>query len=365
MSDTPSPDAGQDRNGLPGADAVEATLRMQGATDQDIKTFRRLVDYGHAENLSQAELARLVKVDAGALSKIFNGKYPTGISKIAERVEEQLADILRRKLAAERPLVDTWVFREVGLFCQATRASRGIGILTGRSHTGKTTGLKHYADRTPDTVYMRMRSGGAAGMFAKRLARACGFSDRQAYSELVDRAVGFLNPGKLLIVDEAHQTVVGRRVQTVTLGLIQEIHDESGCSVVLCATPVFREKMLDDRLRLFFEQIDNRGTLPRRLPDLAPMVDINAIIRAYGLPPAPATKLDAKDPHSPLEVVLSIREKNGLGKLVHLLSEARRIAANRREPFTWDTVLNQAATGQSWEQGDGPDEADEDGKGER
>ena len=51
-------------------------------------------------------------------------------------------------------------------------------------------------------------------MFLNELARSCGISHRKSYEQLRERLIGFFQPGMLLIVDEAHQTLIGRKLQT-------------------------------------------------------------------------------------------------------------------------------------------------------
>ena len=365
MSDKPGPDDGQPETTLPTSDAVARILRARLTPESDIEQIRWLLDHGHAHGMSQAQLARFAGLDKGTLSKVLSGTYPTSLQGIVDRIRLAREDHAARQALQERPVVQTWLLTETGKFCDAVCADESIGILTGRSHAGKTTALRHYAGTHPGVVYVRMPAGGAARIFLQDLAEACGAPVRGAYDQLRRNVLKrFRSDGtdapRMLIVDQAHETVIGRRVQTVTLGLILEIHDVTDAPVVLCATPVFATKMEDQRVAKFFEQLDNRAPFQRRLPNLPPMEDINAILRAYLLPPAPAQKLHPDDDQTPDEVVQKIRAEHGLGKLVKLIRKARRVSRNRREDLSWSHVLDTVATHASWLAGDGPD--GEDGK---
>ena len=361
MSDTPRPNSGQEGNNLPSAGDVEESLRKMDATPEATETLLLLLEHGRRNNLSQAQLAKFAKIDQSTLSKVFGGTYPAGIQGIAERVEAALNNHEEAQRMVERPIVQTWTLREIGMYCDATRRNETIGLLIGRSHLGKTTALEYHAQTHPRAVMMRMPAGGAARIFLQDLAIACGATARGAYDQVRRNVLNKFqekgdNAPDLLIIDQAHETIVGRRVQTVTLGLILELHDLTGCPVVICATPAFADKMRDEQFRKFFEQLDNRAPLPRFLPDVPPMCDFDAIFAAYGLPPAPASKLHPADEKTPAEVVADLRAKNGLGKLIKLVREGRRVARNKQVRFGWSHMLDVVATAESWKAGDGPED---------
>lgn len=353
---------------LPLAETVQGNLQNSGADETAINVVLWLLEHGRARGMNQVDLESFAKLGAGTLSKVFAGKYPTDIKGVVSRIEKARTAFLETQAQDERPIVPTWVLTETGKFCDAVRTDETIGILIGRSHSGKTTALEVYHAKHPRVVLMRMPVGGAARMFLQDLAEACKASSRGAYDQ-VRRSIlkRFREKADdappLLIIDEAHETVIGRRVQTVTLELIRELHDVTGCPVVLCATPVFTASMEDERMRVFFEQLDNRAPFQRRLPNLAPMRDIDAIFAAYGLPPAPDQLLHPDDEKTPDAVVQDIRVKNGLGKLVKLVRKARRVARKNREKLSWSHVLDVVITGESWAAGDGPQDDEQDGKG--
>ena len=348
--------------GLPSADVVKRNLlEKMNASDAHVSAVLWLLEQGRLRQLSQNKLAKLVGLDTGALSKVFRGEYPAGLDAIASRIDAERRLLLQRETSTDKPIAETWVLQECGKFCDAVRADQSLGILTGRSHTGKSVALQTYQQRNNHgrTIYVKMPPGGSPRMFLIALARACSISDRNAYDQLRDRMIRFFDTGMLLVIDEMHQTVVGRKLQTVTLECIRDLYDASGCGMVLCATKVFTDKMKEERHRLFFEQIDNRGILRRRLPDLAPWMDIRAIVGAYGLPPAPREKLHPGDKLSPHEFLVEIRKTSGIGKLANLLRTSRRIATKRGELFSWRHVLDVELTRQSWESGDGPEDDQE------
>ncbi len=366
MSDTPRPNDGQQPSGLPTAEAVAAKLQAQGNEERGVNLVLWLLGHGRAQGMNKTDLARFARIDPSTLGKVLDGTYPTHITGIADRIEKTRSSYLEEQAYIERPIVQTWTLNEIGKVCDATRADETMTLLIGRSHSGKTTALEYYAGRNPHVVYMTMPVGGAARIFLQDLAEASNATARGAYDQVRRNVINRFRSDEpdapqLLIIDEAHQTIIGRRVQTVTLELIRELHDKTHCPVVICATPVMDDKMRDQKLKTFFEQMDNRSPLPRHLPKLPPMCDLNAIFAAYGLPPAPARKLHPDDEKTPDAVVQEIRAKNGLGKLVKLVRKARRVARKKQVKLDWSHVLDVVATGDSWANGDGPEDG-QDGK---
>ena len=341
------------------ADIIRDRLAATDTAQAHITSILWFADHGRRQNLNQQALGELIGYDGSVVSRLLSGKYPTDIGPIIAKVDEFRRLISSGDISDKHPVCETWVLTEIGKTCDLTRAAETVCILTGRSHTGKSVALQTYTRRNNHglTIFVRMPPGGAARMFLDTLARACGISHRQSYENLRDRLIGFFKPGMLLIVDEAHQSIIGRKLQTVTLEIIRDVHDLAGAGVVLCGTPVFADALKNDRLKLFFEQVDNRTTIIRKLPDTAPWRDVEMVIGAYGLPvPVPAEKLDGKHHLSPLEIVRGKVAKNGLGKLTKFLSIARRPAEKQGVPFAWEHVVGTDAMLASWERGDLPTE---------
>ncbi len=346
------------------ADIIRDRLEATGTAQAQITSILWFADHGRRQNLNQQALGELIEYDGSTVSRLLSGKYPTDIAPIIAKVDELRRLISSGDNSDKHPVCKTWVLTEIGKTCDLTRAAETVCILTGRSHTGKSVALLNYTHRNNhgQTIFVRMPPGGAPRMFLNTLAMACGISHRQSYEQLRDRLIGFFKPGMLLIVDEAHQSIIGRKLQTVTLEIIRDVHDLAGAAVVLCGTPVFANALKDDRIKLFFEQVDNRTTIIRKLPDTAPWRDVEMVIAAYGLPvPIPEGKLVAEHHLSPLEIVQAKVAKNGLGKLTKFLTIARRPAEKQGVPFAWAHVVGTDAMLAGWERGDLPTDAEQKG----
>ena len=315
-----------------------------------------MVEHGRSLKLNQARLGETIGFDGSVVSRLISGTYPTEIDEMVGRIDLHRRLLAQEAVDQERPICDTWVLDQIAVTCTMTRNARCITVLTGRSHTGKTTGAQVYTRRNNhgQTIYVRMPPGGAPRMFLIALARACGISARNAYDQLRDRLLAFFKPGMLLIVDEIHQTIIGRKFQQTTLELIRDVRDLAGCGVVLCGTPVFDDAFRDEKTERFLQQISERAPIRRRLPDTAPWGDVEMILNAYGLPPASREKLDPQHHASPLAIIKERMAKNGLGQLTEFLLIAKEPAKKRKELFGWFHVVGTDAMLKSWERGDGP-----------
>src|SRR5205807_712461 len=95
------------------------------------------------------------------------------------------------------------------------------------------------------SLYVRVPACAGVQLMLKQVAQACYISPNSAFDALRERILGFLDDQKLLIIDEAHlffetyqRTSVLRCLET-----LRELHDLSGCGLVLCGTDVFRHEL--------------------------------------------------------------------------------------------------------------------------
>lgn len=126
-----------------------------------------------------------------------------------------------------------------------------------------------------------------------------------------------------------------RRVQTVTVDRIRELHDDCGCGVVLCGTEHGEAAFTDARHREFLAQTDNRGRLRLYIPTAPTKDDFAAVCAAYGLglPDGDAGTAARK-----------IAKENGISALCDVLAIARRIAAKAKTALDWPHYLTAQAT---------------------
>ena len=347
------------------ADIVKPKLVAAGWPSAHIDSILWLLEYGRKMKASQGRLAEVIGIDQTVISRLFNGNYPGDVQKQIDKIDHHRRLLAQEITGEARPICQTWVLTEIDALCAMARKAQTMAILTGRSHVGKTVALQEHTRRNNHglTVYTTMPPGGAPSLFTAALARSSGISPKNSIANLRDRFIAHFSPGMLLIIDQVHLALTGRKPQFQTLEIIRDIHDLTGCSVVLCGTPIFADAFKDKTIEKFMEQFDNRVAINRRLPDAAPWGDVEMILNAYGLPPASADRLDARHHKSPLEIVQALVGQRGLGKLTKFLLLARAAATKRGEVFAWRHVVGTDAMLAGWARGDGPQGQIGNGKG--
>lgn len=335
---------------LPAGDNVKQALARAGATDPQIDSVLWLLTYGRQEKVSSTSaLARRLNVSASTLGRVFAADYGAELTNIISKIDHF------RKLATERRefgdhvvVTDLRVVEDITSLCELTRVSQTMAMLFGPNQSGKSWALKKIyapAHNHGRTVYVSLlESGGATRLFLQDLLVACGISDRKAYGEMKQRLFRYFDPQTLLIVDEFHQTMIGRTLKMTTIEAIRAIHEKCGCGVVLCGTDILPDMFNDPRYHKFLGQTANRGVLRRLIPAKPYPEDVTALLKAHGLSRAPEG--DAK------KIVDGITGNEGIGKLCKYLKMSRRLASKRRVPVDWNHFLETHATLKSWERGE-------------
>jgi hypothetical protein len=345
---------------LPSADIVKLALVKHGHSDEQIDTILGLLNYGRTEKLVHVTtLAKRLNVHPTTVSRLFAGTY--GMSKvdgelkrtstldsIISKIEHFLDLNAKRKAFGETPICrDLLVVQDITDFCELTRATATMSVLYGPNQSGKSWALEKIytpANNHGRTVYVSMlQSGGTTRLFLEDLLKACGISERKSYGDMKRRLYKYFDPQTLLIVDEYHQTLVGRTIKMTSIELIRAIYDKCGCGIVLCGTDIVPDMFEDPRFKKFLGQTSNRGALRRLIPATPYPEDVVTLCRAYGFgaPTGEAKKF-----------VDEIATTNGIGKLCRFLQMSRRLANKQKSEPTWDHFLATRATLNSWAKGE-------------
>lgn len=131
----------------------------------------------------------------------------------------------------------------------APRGMPRIGALYGESGLGKTQAAAYAANpNTFSGVYVSCRAYETAKSLAEMICHAMGLATRGTIVSLIDEIVEELSRSERpLVVDE-----VDRIVETRSLELIRDIHDQAGCAILLIG-----EERLPAKMKRH-ERCDNR-----------------------------------------------------------------------------------------------------------
>lgn len=335
---------------LPAADQVRAGLAKLQANPKQTELVLWLLQYGVESRgaKSRGDLANLIGSSPSTISKIFSGTYEGSLEAVTSKIRAFRGGAGLEK--SEWPIARTKVASDIWAFCDATRNARQMSLLWGPNQSGKSHALKSYAaaPREARTFYVFMPAGGGTNAFMKALARACGLSVTVNYQPICEAVLGFLRPGDLLIVDEYHQTLIGRCLKTVTIEKIKELFEQCGCAILLCGTDVIPKMMENERHQDFLAQTANRGALRRRIPARPYKADIAAAFDAYGFPQLTGPALTKAE---------EVGATNGLGKIFRQLQLAVILARNKKQDLSLDHYTTTVRTMAKWEEGADPNDS--------
>lgn len=317
---------------IPGDRVNKATAELP---DEQRSAIRWLHAHGVENDMSIEDLAAAIRRDKNTLYQVFTGSHGASKENITQEILAYQRLALARRGARKLDYIETALTRKVWQLCEAALTYQRIAYIIGDSQTGKTTALKEYA-RTHnhgETIYVSMPEGGILGCFLAECAAALRMSPQQKEKELRRRICEAFDNRMLLIVDEAHQcfqTSSRRSLRHIrALEFIREIHDRSGCGVVISATNTLREEMESGTAKGVLTQLARRRLAMLQLPNVPTDGDLNTFAAAYGLEPAEGEYLDLQR---------NMIRDEALGMWLTLLRMAANRAARAKRTLAWADV---------------------------
>ncbi len=326
-----------------------------------ISAFLWCIDEAHP--VDKAEFASRIGYGENTVYKVFTGKYrnPDGTQiDVPEKMAAAAANFVeleRERLTGggKGGFIMTPTARKIWTACDLARESQTPVMLFGRSHTGKTEALRHYASENNHgrTVYVRMKAACGLGGMVKRIGSRCGVSDKANTAALIDRIKNALTPDMVLILDEMHLLQYTYRVQSFfgCIEVIREIYDEVHCGMVICGTELLLEK-INQGARGEMEQILRRGV--HRLSVSITRGDISAIAQNAGLemPKAADVVTVQGINEKPYALLQQLAKDHGLLAISERLRYGAKIAARRKDPISWASFVEAHLTIESLSQKD-------------
>lgn len=321
-----------------------------------------LDDYARAADLDLEEIARRLKQPSGkpysrdSVYQLLTGRRPADqLANMLSAIEDLRKIETARQKITRIGFVETDISRRVFQVCDATRNFGKMGVLIGPTHIGKTTALREYTARNNHgaTHYVRMPAGGAKGALIRRMAPQLGIGLNHNDHVIASKILESFDERQMLICDEFHQCVPRsdprRRGEGVrpgtfhTVEWLRELHDMTGCAILLSATPTFDDALKREDFAGIFKQTFQRALITCRLPDAPTKKSLAAFAKHFGLDPAAGEALDLQ--------TMILRE-DSLGRWISILEGASRIAAKQEVPLAWDHVLQSHAALLRLESGD-------------
>lgn len=287
--------------------------------------------------LTESAAAKCVGLDASTLHRVIRGQYGASYAGVCAKIGKFRLITEARAHKRDAGFIETSTWRKVSGVCTGALNDQLPAMIYGASQIGKTTCLLEFARRNNHgtTKYIRMPCHCSFSYFVRSLAGSCYLTNNRycRIDDMRDRICATLDANNLLIVDEFHQafTTCGQEVERSILEFVREVYDRTKCGIVMSATKLGRREFEGGRNAAVYEQFRRRGMVTLVLPDTPPKSDIDAIARAYKLPAPSGETLDA---------IREMLKRSGTGMYVKYLQKAASVAAQRGEPFTWDSFLS-------------------------
>ncbi|MDR0635048.1 MAG: AAA family ATPase [Azoarcus sp.] len=196
----------------------------------DIQGIAEIQQWLAARMYTKTALARLARVSLPALSQILSGTYPASPAKLLGNIRSAMAHA-DDQTSTTYDAVETSVFRLAHLACDMARRYRNFAVLTGYVGTGKTFGVKKYAEKHPNTYVVEANPCMTPQSLIRLLARQVAGVEKGSIADKFEQIVGSVrNTDSLIIIDEA-ETLTAHQLHT-----IRRIRDTANIGIVLAGT---------------------------------------------------------------------------------------------------------------------------------
>lgn len=196
--------------------------------------YEQLRDFLEQNNISQANAAKYLGISKPALNAYLQNKYAGNVADIDSKVQGYLRLQQERQEVAklEMCFVETRAAKNMLGFLGLTHKLSQLGIVYGGAGVGKTTVLKEYKKRFPNTILIEPDMGYTAKVLLQEICRALGQNDKGNIHDMTERIADTLRgSGRMLMIDEA-ELLPMRALES-----IRRIHDKADCAVMLVGMP--------------------------------------------------------------------------------------------------------------------------------
>lgn len=226
----------------------------------------KLLAFMNEHKVSQTDVAKGIGKSVAAVNQWLQGKYAGDTTAInilvSGYLEREQAKRVLPKL--QEVFVPTSTATNIMNLLEAVRGTGELGVLYGGAGLGKTTALREYAAKNPDTVLIETLMTYTPSVLLKIIARSINTPVTGNLNDINEAIIARLSgSGRLIIVDEAEN------LSTRSLEILRHIRDKANVGLVLVGMPRLLVNLCGKRGEL--SQLFNRAgyTLPlgEKIPD--------------------------------------------------------------------------------------------------
>lgn len=268
------------------------------------------------------------------------GKVQGGIpSFLSLCANLKVYDTFANTLAKIR-FVETSVFNEINSYIARKSAAFNacrFGAIIGHTGLGKSASFKEIERKArPGTIiHIEAPAEPILGQFVHKIAHRFGATISERLASKRNRILEKLHEGHIIIIDNVQRCYDPRRGVTQPIfNYIQELQDDTNCTVILSWTPVatqFQEEMSNAYFEQFVGRIGGEREI-LRLDDYPCDEDIELICQSFKLTDADIEKIMHR-----LRAV--VREKGRIRSLFNILQRGSRLAIAKKAEFSAEHIF--------------------------
>lgn len=289
--------------------------------------IKRYWDEAQRRGLSLRAAAKAAGLDGSVLCRALKGNWTGDMDRVEAACEHAL------EVMEGGGVIETSVVRGCRTACAAVSIAREIGLIWGPLQCGKTTALRDYVRANSDACYVRVSPRSGLPILAEDMAKAIGCERPETATFRTNRRNILENAaGRTMIVDELHEafTTHGFDAAVSYIEFLREVHDRTGCALVLCGTDALPRSFRDKHYAPVLRQTWERGIVRKTFATLPPWRDVEAAARFLGVD-------DDLDPAGLLAMQTALKGMS-FGAVCRVMRAARNMADKRGKPMKWKRV---------------------------
>ena len=284
---------------------------------------------------SRTRLLELLDVTWSPLWKIWHGTYEASIENTMKAIR-----VFRRKCESGRRkrFIETLVTRKIWQVADVALQRAAMVMVSGPTGRSKSWTLDEWIHHNNHgralPVYCRKNGGFRALLVA--VGTALGISERRNTAELKEAIEHSLDSRNVLVLDEfSHLYPIGRRASIDAIEWIRELHDTTGCGVILCATEGLEGLLKSGPYAQWFDQLMGRIQIHLKIPRKFSRQEVSELLSGYVDDPGP-------------DLIKAVRDTvnasdHGCRDLFVHMDRAAQVAAGMNQPLTGALFLQTVA----------------------